>query len=548
MTIRTCLRVSAASFSLVLGSAAMAQTSPQPLQNLPGVNPDRINEEQRRRLNDRITPERPSPSRPEIDAPAPAPKTQGDATDIRFLLSRIDFDPSVYLTPAELDHLAQPLIGRTVALDELQRVVDAINALYAERGLTTARAVLPAQPVTNGVVRIRLVEGRIGVTSVEGASGRSAEHVRRRGGLRAGVIAAPSALEQQLRVFNLNNDAQLRARMVPGEGFGRTDVVLTAVEPRRVSADVFIDNNGFPSTGTAEIGAVLRVYKVLSAADRLTGVMVASRGVRSGNLSLSTPIGERFRISATTSYGRTRVLFGAIAPLGVRGTSLSFGGDGAALLHVGAQSTVTATVALQTSRSRTTIGSTGVIDNTAFNVSAGIVINHAVPGFAWSLQQQATVATVRERYSGNHDSPVLFQGSAAITKAIWPSVQGRLHGDWQLATQGNLPGLLQYQIGGVRSSRAFSPGVAAGDRGFSASAEVAYQQQRGNVLFEPFLFVDQARSWVPKARASIVSLGGGLGVTVGRSVTLRATAATGVKHRGVPDETSHCYISSTLRF
>lgn len=549
--VKTTLRGGAALLALAAAQAAPlpagAQGLPPALQRLPGANPDRINEEQRQRLQERANPELARPSTPQVDAPPPADRTERDTPEVRFTLTRIAFDRSDYLTPAELDAFAQPLIGREVTLGELQRVVDDVNALYARRGLTTARAVLPTQPVEGGVVSIRLVEGRIGGTTVEGAGPRTSAYVRRRAALPEGTLAAPAALEQRLRVFNTNNDAQLRARLAPGESFGRTDVVLGAREPARVSADVFSDNNGFASTGETEVGAVLRGYRLFSATDRLSAVFVASRGVRSGNLSLSAPIGDRFRVSASASGGRTRVLFGQIAALGVRGTSLSLGGDVAALLLVGDRSTITATASVQASRSQTEISGQRVIENEALNVSAGIIASYAAPGFALSAQHQVTVARVDERLSGAHVAPVLWQGSALVAHAVGSGWQARLRGDWQLASDSNLPGILQYQIGGSRSSRAFAPGVAAGDRGLSVSAEMAYGAVAGGVQFEPFAFVDHAQTHAPGFGASLQSVGLGLAVSAGARAQLRVTGATSFHETGV-DADSRAFFSATVHF
>jgi len=528
------------------GSAA-AQVAPpaQVLQRNPAVNPDRINEEQRQRLQDRVTAEPTGPATPQVEVPPPALQTEGNGPEVRFTLARIVFDPSAYLSDAELQALARPLVGQEVTLAALQRIVDQINAIYAARGLTTARAILPTQPIEGGVVTIRLVEGKIGSTTVEGASARSSAYVRDRAGVAQGTLAAPDTVAQQLRVFNLNNDAQVRARLAPGQGFGRTDVILTASEPTRFSADVFTDNNGFASTGETEVGAVLRGYRLFSAADRLSAVFVASRGVRSGNLSLSAPLGDRLRISASAAYGRTRVLFGPIAALDVRGTSFSLGGDLAGLLLVGDRVTVTGTAGVQSSRSITEISGERVIENLNLNGSLGLAASYSVPGFAASIQHQVTLARVNEVLSDTQIQTVLFQGSASVAKAIGDRVQARLRGDYQLATERNLPGVLQYQIGGSRSARAFAPGVAAGDRGLAAAVELAYGTAIATVSLEPFVFVDHAQVRAPGFDASLQSIGAGIAVAGGARAQLRLTGATSIHASGTGGDT-RAFFSANL--
>lgn len=537
----------AAALAAVIATPAAAQVPPpaQALQRNPTANPDRINEEQRQRLQERAAPEVATPRTPEVEAPPAAATAATGQPAVRFTLTLVKFDPSSYLTRAELDALAQPLIGKEVTLDDLQKLVDAINALYVKRGLTTARAALPAQQIDRGIVEIRLVEGRIGATTTEGGSKGGRAQAQRHGALAPGSLAAPGALEQRLRRFNLNNDAQLRARLTPGAAYGTTDVALTVAEPARVSADLFTDNNGFASTGEAEVGAVVRGYRLLGGADRTSAVLVASRGVISANLALSAPLGDRFRVDASGSYGHTHVLFGSVAALDVTGSSYSFGGDVAALLVVTGTTTLTATASVQTSLSETDIAGVAVVRNRAVNSTLGISASYAVAGLSAQVQAQLTLAHVEERLSGTLVTPLLYQGSALLAAAIVPRVQARVHGDWQLTTRRNLPGILQYQFGGSRSARAFGPGVAAGDRGYSVAAELAYGVLWEGLQVEPYAFVDHAEASVPGQHFRGEAAGGGLNLTFAPHISVRGTVATDIGRAGLPRST-RAFVSTTL--
>ncbi|HZG10187.1 MAG TPA: POTRA domain-containing protein [Allosphingosinicella sp.] len=534
----------------VLAAPVAAQTLPPAdvLRRTPTANPDRINEEQRQRLQERAVPENPPPRQPQVEAPPPADASASGEPETRFTLTSIEFEPSNYLAASELDAFAKPLIGTEVSLGDLQRLVDRINALYAQKGLTTARAALPAQQIEGGVVRVALIEGRVGTIGVEGGSAPTRRQAERQAAPPKGSLAAPRALEDRLRLFNANNDAQARARLAPGTEYGTTDVTLTLAEPARYSGDLFIDNNGFESTGALEVGAVLRAYRVFSDADRLSAVIVASRGVVSSSLSLSTPIGDRFRVGASGSYGRTRVLFGPLASLGITGTSLSFGGDAAALVLINTKASVTATASIQTTLSRTEIAGERVVENDAVNASAGALATYAVPGLSATLQAQVTRAHVRERLSDETVKPLLLQGSAALAKVLGKDLQGRLRGDWQLATRDNLPGILQYQIGGTRSARSLTPGAGAGDSGFSTAAELAYATVLDGVAIEPYAFVDHAQASLPGQRLSAESAGVGLNLSFGAKVFLRGTLATTIRHSAGLEGSTRGYISATARF
>jgi hemolysin activation/secretion protein len=529
---------------------AAAQTLPPAdvLRRTPTANPDRINEEQRQRLQERAVPENPPPRQPQAEAPPPTDAVAAGQPETRFTLKAVQFEASSYISAAELDALARPLVGTEVSLGDLQRLVERINALYAERGLTTARAALPAQQIEDGAVRVALIEGRVGAVGVEGASARTRRQAEREAVPAQGSLAAPRALEGRLRLFNANNDAQARARLAPGTEYGTTDVTLTLAEPARFSGDLFVDNNGFESTGALEVGAVLRGYRLFGDADRLSAVLVASRGVVSSSLSLSTPLADRFRVGASGSYGRTKVLYGPLGALGITGTSLSFGGDAAALLLVDPRGSLTATASVQTSLSRTEIAGERVVENDAIDASLGSIATYAAPGLSATLQTEVTFARVHEKLSGDTVKPLLFQGSAALGKVIGKDLQARLRGDWQLASRDNLPGILQYQIGGTRSARSLTPGAGAGDSGFSTSVELAYAVVRDGVAIEPYAFLDHAEASLVGQKLSAESAGVGLNLSFGAKVFLRGTLATTIRHSAGLEGSTRGYISATARF
>ncbi len=364
--------------------------------------------------------------------------------------------------------------------------------------------------------------------SVSGIGGRAAAHVRARAAPASGSLASPKVLADRLRLFNLNNDAQVRAQLAAGSGFGRTDLTLIATQPARLSADLFTDNAGFASTGRAEVGAVVRGYRLITGADRLSLVGVVSRGVRSATASYGTPLGQRLRMSANLSYGRTR------------------GGDVAGLIAAGDNLSLTGTVSASRGRSDTSVAGARIIRNISFNASAGLTLIYAVPGLSATLQGQAAYARVDERLSGVRVAPVLFQGSTALAKAVVPRVQMRLRADWQLATRSALPGLLQYQIGGPRSSRGFSPGVAAGDRGLATSAELGWAAITAPLGVEPFVFLDRAATTLPGQHYRATSAGGGVNVSLTPRVAVRASLAHSIEAVAVaPDHRG--YLSANVR-
>ena len=86
----------------------------------------------------------------------------------KFLLRKVQFDPSKFITPEELDEISKKYVGKDADIATLQHLAADINAVYAERGIVTGIATLPEQDANGGIVRVKLTEGRLQKTTIEG--------------------------------------------------------------------------------------------------------------------------------------------------------------------------------------------------------------------------------------------------------------------------------------------------------------------------------------------------------------------------------------------
>jgi len=94
------------------------------------------------------------------DAPQISPSPAADSAP--FLVREIRIEGAQALPTAALRALVAPSEGRQLSLGDLRALADRISARYAEAGLPLARAFVPPQSVENGVVVIRVLEGKPG--------------------------------------------------------------------------------------------------------------------------------------------------------------------------------------------------------------------------------------------------------------------------------------------------------------------------------------------------------------------------------------------------
>ena len=95
---------------------------------------------------------------------------QGQVQDIDtkgVFINSIDVSPSSILTSEEINSVVQPLVGKNVFISDIQKVIDQLNSLYAQKGFVTAKAFLPEQTVENGNIHIELIESKVGLLKVK---------------------------------------------------------------------------------------------------------------------------------------------------------------------------------------------------------------------------------------------------------------------------------------------------------------------------------------------------------------------------------------------
>ncbi|HEY9809358.1 MAG TPA: ShlB/FhaC/HecB family hemolysin secretion/activation protein [Halomicronema sp.] len=237
------------------------QTPPAPPIN-PNPDPNR----------DRFPQPLPEPSQPSEPQPpleTPPPVLTPPSGDVqRVEIKKIEVIGSSIFGQKELDPITGAVEGRALTLDELRKVADAITQLYLEQGYITSRAVLDAQTITNGVVKIRVIEGSLARIDVEGTQRLNPNYIRSRLMLGADSPLSTAALENQLRLLRIdplfeNVEASLRA----GENVGESILTVRVTEAKALVANFGVDNYSPPSVGSERMGASLLYRNVTGIGD-----------------------------------------------------------------------------------------------------------------------------------------------------------------------------------------------------------------------------------------------------------------------------------------
>ncbi len=194
--------------------------------------------------------EEPHEVRPEIELPEiPAPERAIDGGP-RVRARAFEIQGSTIFGDDDFRPLVAPWLGREIGSEDLVAVRDAITRLYVDRGYLNSGAVVPDQDLVDGVVVIRVIEGRLARIEVSGARHYRAGALRRRVALGAGVPLDVARLEESLQVLQQDPRIErVHARLRPGDRPGEAVLELRVEEARRWRLALGADNWANPAFG-----------------------------------------------------------------------------------------------------------------------------------------------------------------------------------------------------------------------------------------------------------------------------------------------------------
>ena len=248
--------------------------------------------------------------------PSVAPPTLAKTVTIQ----NFEFVGNTLYSSEALNQLVAGYLKRPISLVELYEAADTVTEFYVKQGYTLASALVPAQKVTEGTVRLEVIEGRVGKVRYEGLRRYSADDVGGFLDTPEGRIYRADSFEKKLRTVDSLPGLDVKARLQPGEQYGTSDIVVQAKETP-FQGSIFVDNGGTQNIGVIRTGAQIILNNPLGAADQLSLTGLRSREgllkYGSGTYSLPTGIAAS-RVNFTYGYAEFDVS-GAFA--GVSGTN-----------------------------------------------------------------------------------------------------------------------------------------------------------------------------------------------------------------------------------
>lgn len=187
--------------------------------------------------------------------------------------------------------------GRRLSVPELQHVAEAVTALLHQKGFFLARAYLPKQDVTEGIITIAAVQARSdGAVSINCSNGTRINeslltHIASKA-VQSGQLLNEADLERAILLMNDIPGVLARATLSPGSEPGTTRVTVNVSEKPLLSGGLWIDNHGNRYTGAWRGNGYVSVNDPFHIGDQFGAMFSVSSGLRQGRLSYTAPVGS----------------------------------------------------------------------------------------------------------------------------------------------------------------------------------------------------------------------------------------------------------------
>lgn len=450
-----------------------------------------------------------------------------------FLVQSIQIVGNMLVDTPTLMALVADAQDQMLTLPQLGELAARITAYYQSKGYPLARAIIPAQTIALGVVRIEVIEARYGKVGLDNRSRVNSDLLRATLlPLQSGQAIGQPEMDHALLLLSDIAGVVVNATLKPGEAVGTSDLLVETTPGSVISGNVVLDGYGNRYTGRERIGGTLNVNNPLHHGDTLSVSGLSSgSGMNYGRLAyesllngLGTRLGGAYSaldytlgapLAALNAHGTAQVSsLWAKHPL-LRSRDFNLYGqiqyDGLQLRdHVDASSIRTDrrlenwTLSL-TGDARDALGAGGV-STWSLGGTAGRV------SFDDNAAQLADAATAKTQgYFSKWNASLARLQALGAQDTVYIAFSGQ----W---SNTNMDASQKMSVGGPYSVRAYDMGAVSGDSGYVVSAEYRHDlsQARGG-QWQAMAFIDSANvtvnhnTWTTGENSATLS-GAGVGL------------------------------------
>jgi len=434
-------------------------------------------------------------------------------------VKKFEVTGSTVFTREDFAKITVPYTNRPITITELFQLRSEITNLYLHHDYITSGAYIPPQTFKDGVVEIRVVEGRLEDIKVKGTRRLNPNYVRSRLAIDTHKPLNRDRLLKALQILQLNPlikhlSAELSAGTSPGQSL--LEVIVT--EADTFNTQIVLDNGRSPAVGSFRRQIQVSEADLLGWGDSINASYTNTDGSNAFDFNYTLPINPRNGTLAL-SYGTSdnKIIEKPFNVLDIQSNARYY----ELTLRQPVVQTPTQELALGMTATRRESKASLLNGEIPFPGSGadqqGKTQITAVRFFQdWTRRSSKQVFALRSQFSigldafdatTNVTSPdgrfVAWRGQAQWVRLLSPDTLLILRGDVQFADRPLVP-FEQFSLGGIESVRGYRQDALLTDNGIFASAEVRvpiarFSEHKSLLQLTPFM--DLGTGWNRSGRS-----------------------------------------------
>ena len=253
-----------------------------------------------------------------------------DAAKALIILKNIQFQGVTILGDMELKGIVEPFLDTPMTYEQMLEIGMVVETYYRQNNYL-ARATLPPQDLTDGVLTVDVIESVFSKVEIEQELKdlpNTQQHVTAiiEAQQRTGEPLNSKSLDRALALANDLPGMSAQGSLRQGQQPGETELLLKLYQGRTRQTELSFDNAGSRSTGAQRLMATFTWFNPNDIADLFNIVAVHTQGSDYARLAYSVPVGvDGWRIGANTSVMGYEVVVGEPGMVGAVGRAVTQG-------------------------------------------------------------------------------------------------------------------------------------------------------------------------------------------------------------------------------
>ncbi|MBR6356077.1 MAG: ShlB/FhaC/HecB family hemolysin secretion/activation protein [Alphaproteobacteria bacterium] len=465
-------------------------------------------------------------------------------------IEKIEVPASEILTAEEIDAITMDYEHANVTMAGLKEMIDRINEFYLDKGYVTARAYLPEQTIENGVLKVALLEGKVGDVTVEGNRWTKEVHIRERLDMNEGEIFNIQKLENNMLVYNRYNDnITLKGDLNAGKKEGTTDVKIQVAEKVPYHLTVVADNAGRKTIGKNRAGLIAQHDSLFGYRDKLSAGVYANRYSMTPFVDYNIPVNKYDgRLGASFSHNEAEIGHGAYKEFNIESRSQNYSLYYIHPLIRELHKELNSVTSFTYKRAVTSFDGNDLYEDKIPELKTGLNFRYDTERGVWYFGQSVSYAAP---WFQNRIDYWKFEGNFSRLHDFGHRFLGYFRGNYQYIPQDIIPYADQMSAGGFGTVRGYSQGLLTAKSGYQLGAELYFplgpeeiyiknKPYRTDEYVRPFVFTDYAALYPYKGSGSgaegfnnsdiLLSAGAGMRFQLPYNIVLKAAYGVPLRH------------------